>query len=56
MNTSMADGAAQRLVAQIGEALFDQPGMTLTEVANQVREIRGNGPALLLQTEGTTNG
>ncbi len=56
MNGTMADGARERLIAQIGEALFDQPGMTLSEVANQVREIRGTGPALLLQTEGTTNG
>ncbi len=56
MNTTMADGAHDRLVAQIGEALFDQPGMTLTEIANQVREVRGTGPALLLQSEGATNG
>lgn len=47
MNTTMADGAHDRLVAQIGESLFDQPGMTLTEQANRVRELRGGGPALL---------
>ena len=56
MNTSMADGAAQRLVAQIGEALFDQPGMSLPELANQLREMRGTGPALLLQGEGKSHG
>ncbi len=56
MNTSMADGAAQRLVAQIGEALFDQPGMSLPDLANQLREMRGTGPALLLQSEGNTHG
>lgn len=31
MNT-MADGARERLVAQIGEALFGQPGLTLMEL------------------------
>lgn len=39
MNTEMADGAAQRCVAQIGEALFGQPGMTLVEIANRRAEI-----------------
>lgn len=56
MNTTMADGAHDRLVAQIGEALFDQPGMTLTEIANQVREARGSGPALLLPAGGSAHG
>lgn len=56
MNTTMADGAHDRLVAQIGEALFDQPGMTLTELANQVREIRGTGPALLLPPGSSDHG
>lgn len=56
MNTTMADGAAQRLVAQIGEALFDEPGMSLPELANQLREMRGTGPALLLQSEGNAHG
>ncbi|KAA9003511.1 hypothetical protein FJU31_04195 [Stenotrophomonas cyclobalanopsidis] len=37
MNSSMADGAAQRLVAQIGEALFGQPGLTLMELAEAVK-------------------
>lgn len=37
MNTTMADGAAQRLVAQIGEALFGQPGLTLMELAEAVK-------------------
>jgi hypothetical protein len=39
MNT-MADGAAQRLVAQIGEALFGQPGLTLMELAEKVKELK----------------
>ena len=39
MNTEMADGAAQRCVAQIGEALFGQPGMTLVEIANRRAEM-----------------
>ncbi|WP_459061821.1 hypothetical protein [Stenotrophomonas sp. PSU-St15] len=47
MNTTMADGAEQRLDAQIAEALFDQPGMSKMDVANRVRELRGDGPALL---------
>ncbi|HDS1648692.1 TPA: hypothetical protein QEL68_000376 [Stenotrophomonas maltophilia] len=47
MNHEMASGAVQRLVEQLGESLFDQPGMTLTEQANRVRELRGDGPALL---------
>ena len=38
MNTAMADGAAQRLVAQIGEALFGQPGLTLMELAEKVKQ------------------
>ncbi|HYQ23976.1 hypothetical protein [Stenotrophomonas sp.] len=37
MNTSMADGARDRLVAQIGEALFGQPGLTLMELAEKVK-------------------
>ncbi len=36
----MADGAAQRLVAQIGEALFGQPGLTLMELAEKVKGMR----------------
>ncbi|HHA2771684.1 hypothetical protein [Stenotrophomonas maltophilia] len=39
MNT-MADGAAQRLVAQIGEALFGQPGLTLMELAEKVKGMK----------------
>lgn len=35
MNTTMADGARERCVAQIGEALFCRPGMTLDEIANR---------------------
>ncbi|AWH46054.1 hypothetical protein [Stenotrophomonas sp. ZAC14A_NAIMI4_1] len=37
MNTTMAEGAAQRLVEQIGEALFSQSGLTLMELAEKVR-------------------
>ncbi len=48
MNTTMADGAEQRLDAQIAEALFGQPGMSKMDVANRVRELRGDGPALLV--------
>ena len=51
MNTTMANGAEQRLDAQIAEALFGQPGMSKMEVANRVRELRGDGPALLVQRE-----
>lgn len=51
MNTTMADGAEQRLDAQIAEALFGQPGMSKMDVANRVRELRGDGPALLVQRE-----
>lgn len=47
MNTTMTDGAEQRLDAQIAEALFGQPGMRKMDVANLVRELRGDGPALL---------
>lgn len=49
MNTTMADGAAQRLVAQIGEALFGQPGLTLMELYNLCMDERsrsGFHPAL----------
>lgn len=51
MNTTMADGAEQRLDAQIAEALFGQPGMSKMDVANRVRELRGDGPALLVPRE-----
>ncbi|WP_312738830.1 hypothetical protein [Stenotrophomonas sp.] len=44
MNTTMADGARERCVAQIGEALFGQPGLTLMELAEKVKESgRGHG-------------
>lgn len=39
MNT-MADGARERLVEQIGEALFGQPGLTLMELAEKVKGMR----------------
>lgn len=51
MNT-MADGAAQRLVAQIADALFGQPGLTLMELAEKVRRLRGEGVPLLTDREG----
>ncbi|MDH2023622.1 hypothetical protein N5J29_12735 [Stenotrophomonas sp. GD03680] len=51
MNTTMADGANERLDAQIAEALFGQPGMSKMDVANRVRELRGDGPALLVPRE-----
>jgi len=47
MNTTMADGASERLDAQIADALFGQPGMSKLDVANRLRELRGNGGALL---------
>ncbi|PZT35102.1 hypothetical protein A7X93_00400 [Stenotrophomonas maltophilia] len=48
MNTTMTDGANERLDAQIAEALFGQPGMSKMDVADRVRELRGDGPALLV--------
>ncbi len=47
MNTTMADGAAQRLDAQIADALFGQPGMSKMDVANRLRLLRGTGGPLL---------
>ncbi|MBK0011100.1 hypothetical protein [Stenotrophomonas sp. S41] len=47
MNTSMADGASERLDAQIANALFGQPGMSKLDVANRLRELRGTGAPLL---------
>lgn len=47
MNTTMAEGARARLVAQIAEGLFGQPGLTLMELENRVRLARcGGGPLL----------
>jgi len=40
MNTSMADGAAQRLVAEMAQTLFGQPGLTLMELAEKVKEMQ----------------
>ncbi|HEL3863026.1 TPA: hypothetical protein UM690_000104 [Stenotrophomonas maltophilia] len=56
MNTTMADGAEQRLDAQIAEALFGQPGMSKMDVANRVRELRGDGPALLVDGQTAPEG
>lgn len=48
MNTTMADGASERLDAQVADALFGQPGMSKLDVANRLRELRGeNGPLLV---------
>jgi len=47
MNTTMADGAGERLDAQIADALFGQPGMSKMDVANRLRQLRGNGAPLL---------
>lgn len=47
MNTAMADGASERLDAQIADALFGQPGMSKMELANRLRQLRGDGGALL---------
>lgn len=52
MNTTMVDGAEQRLDAQIAEERFGQPGMSKMDVANRVRELRGDGPALLVAVQG----
>jgi len=43
----MADGASERLDAQIADALFGQPGMSKMDVANRLRQLRGNGAPLL---------
>ncbi|HFT6991359.1 MAG: hypothetical protein KH046_00615 [Stenotrophomonas maltophilia] len=47
MNTAMADGAGERLDAQIADALFGQPGMSKMDVANRLRQLRGAGAPLL---------
>lgn len=47
MNTTMADGAGERLDAQIADALVGQPGMSKMELANRLRLLRGDGGALL---------
>lgn len=46
MNT-MADGASEHLDAQIADALFGQPGMSKMDVANRLREVRGDGAPVL---------
>ena len=47
MNTNMAEGASERLDAQIADALFGQPGMSKMDVANRLRQLRGAGAPLL---------
>ena len=49
MSTTMADGARERLVAQIGEALFGQPGLTLMELAEKVKGDDGCPMVLVSQ-------
>lgn len=44
----MAATAAQRLTAQIGLALFDDPTMDLTQIANLVTTARSNSQTALL--------
>jgi len=53
MNTSLADGASERLDAQIADALFGQPGMSKLDVANRLRELRGTGVPLLAEDLGS---
>ncbi|HHA2967462.1 TPA: hypothetical protein ACOFEQ_004059 [Stenotrophomonas maltophilia] len=47
---SLAETATQRLTAQIGLALFDDPTMDLTQIANLVTAARSNSQAALLPT------
>lgn len=47
MNTTMAESASERLDAQIADALFGQPGMSKLDVANRLRQLRGEGSPLL---------
>jgi|GEM_PF-1944784 len=47
MSTNMAESAAQRLDAQIADALFGQPGISKMDVANRLRQLRGAGAPLL---------
>ncbi|MBN4938919.1 hypothetical protein JY409_12820 [Stenotrophomonas maltophilia] len=56
MNTTMADGAEQRLDAQIAEALFGQPGMSKMDVANRVRELRGDSDRYVRRARGGSLG
>lgn len=50
MNTELPEMAHDRCVAQICEALFGQPGMTLTELANCLRLASGRNAPLLCAT------
>lgn len=50
MNTFMADGAAQRQVAEMGLILFGQPGLTLMELAEKVKGMaQSDGQSTALQ-------
>ena len=44
MNTNMAEGAAQRLVAEMAQILFGQPGLTLMELAEKVKTTQPSLP------------
>lgn len=51
MNTDLTTAAVQRLTAQLGEALFNQPGLDLIEIANRCNaESALAGGALLGST------
>ncbi|WP_329914527.1 hypothetical protein [Stenotrophomonas sp. SMYL86] len=50
MNNNMAERASERLDAQIADALFGQPGMSKMDVANRLRELRGDGAPVLSDT------
>lgn len=50
MNT-MIDAARKRLVAEIGQDLFGQPGLNLMELAEKVRESRNSAPLGYVRAE-----
>lgn len=51
MNTDLTTAAVERLTAQLGEALFNQPGLDLIEIANRCNKmVARTGSALLPET------
>ncbi len=55
MNTELPDAAVQKLTAQIGTALFGQPGLDLIEIANRCNaEASRRGGALLNELSGNS--
>lgn len=51
MNTDLTTAAVERLTAQLGEALFNQPGLDLIEIANRCNKMAArSGGALLPET------